>query len=94
MVNNLVVVMSRTGYCRHDEGEGEVGVQQHHGVVDLTIQGAAVGVHHIHLPPQVVPVLAPAVVLFQPEPSWNEGNWQQADQTKSQASTAGEAKDM
>jgi len=51
---------------RQHEGQGEVGVEQHHGVVDLPVQGAAVGVHHVHLAPQVVPVLPPAVVLLQP----------------------------
>ena len=50
---------------RQDEGQGQVGVQQHHGVVDLAVQGAAPRVHHVHLAPQVIPVLCPAVVLLQ-----------------------------
>ena len=41
-------------------------MEAHHGMVDALVKGAAVRVHHIHLPPQVVPVPRPVIVPIQP----------------------------
>ena len=41
-------------------------MQAHHGMIELFIQRAAIGVHHVDLPPQIVPVLLPAIMLPDP----------------------------
>lgn len=41
-------------------------MQAHHAVVDSLVQGTAVGVHHVQLPPQIIPVLLPAILLSHP----------------------------
>ena len=44
----------------------QVGVDDHEGVVSAPVAAGCIGVHHIQLPPQIVPVLPPAVMSFQP----------------------------
>ena len=41
-------------------------MDEHEGVVSAPIAAGGIGVHYIHLPPQIVPVLLPAVISFQP----------------------------
>ena len=41
-------------------------MDEHEAVVDVLVALGGVRVHHIQLSPQVVPVLSPAVVGFQP----------------------------
>lgn len=48
-------------------------MNEHEAVVDALVAVGGVCVHHIQLSPQVVPVLSPAVVGFQPtsnSPCW------------------------
>ena len=50
----------------HSKRPGEVGVGDHHGVVDAPVGVPRPGVHHKQLAPQVVPVVAPAEAGVQP----------------------------
>ena len=50
----------------HSKGPGEVGMCNHHGVVDAPVGVSRPGVHNKQLSPQVVPVPMPAEAGVQP----------------------------
>ena len=52
---------------RGHERPGQVAVQGQHAVVEAPVEVAGIGVHHAELPPQVVPKLAQAAVLIEPD---------------------------
>ena len=47
-------------------GPGQVRVDEHQAVVGALVAAGCISVHYVQLPAQVIPVLLPAVVCFQP----------------------------
>ncbi len=65
-------------------------MDEHEAVVDALVARGGICVHHIQLSPQVVPVLSPAVVGFQPtstSPVWTLSHVQTGTDTSSSSST-------